>query len=90
MLEILLPIDETSIFYLACKICVKTCFIDSLIQYLSTFISDYTLFKDVNREEIRKVNIVASMLLLSVCSILMAAVTKVSVHCTSQMYCLLQ
>merc|ERR1719204_1132657 len=45
--------------------------------------SYYTLFKDVNGEEIRKVNIVASMLLVSVCSILMAAVTKMfaPTHC---------
>ena len=43
------------------------------------FLSDYSLFEDVNREEIRKVNIVASLLLVSVCSILLGAVTKVCV-----------
>ncbi|KAL5263584.1 hypothetical protein ACHWQZ_G008826 [Mnemiopsis leidyi] len=45
--------------------------------------SYYTLFKDVNREEIRKVNIVSSMLLLSLCSVLLAAVTKMlaPTHC---------
>ncbi|XP_063694215.1 uncharacterized protein LOC134825940 [Bolinopsis microptera] len=45
--------------------------------------SYYSLFKDVNKEEIRKVNIVASLLLVSVCSVLMAAATKLLAprHC---------
>jgi len=45
--------------------------------------SYYSLFEDVNREEIRKVNIVASLLLVSVCSILLGAVTKMlaPTHC---------